>query len=81
MQPDNIFEAKYDLSDLVETLETGKEDEIIIARNGRPVARLALLASEPLGTRLGIAKGKFVLPESFDDDNSVITKLFTGCQS
>ena len=39
----NIFEAKSQLSKLVQAVETGQEEEIIIARNGRPVARLAPL--------------------------------------
>jgi hypothetical protein len=33
------FEAKTHLSRLVEATETGAETEVVIARNGRPVAR------------------------------------------
>lgn len=36
----NIFKAKSDLSRLIEAVESGKESEIIIARNGKPAARL-----------------------------------------
>ena len=35
----NMLEAKTNLSKLVEAVETGKETEIILARNGKPVAR------------------------------------------
>ena len=36
----NMFEAKSQLSRLVEAVETGAEKEIVIARNGRPVRGL-----------------------------------------
>ncbi len=78
MQSVNMFEAKTNLSKLVEAIESGREDEVVIARNGRPVARLAPLADKPLGNRLGTAKGKFVMPDSFDADNEAIARLFGG---
>ena len=57
----NMLEAKTKLSKLVEAVETGKEAEIVIARNGRPVARLVPLAppSNDVSKRLGIAEGQF----------------------
>lgn len=36
----NMFTAKSTLSQLVVALETGKESEVIIARNGKPAAKL-----------------------------------------
>jgi prevent-host-death family protein len=36
----NMHDAKSKLSSLVEQLEIGQESEVIIARNGTPVARL-----------------------------------------
>lgn len=36
----NMHDAKSKLSSLVERLEVGQESEVIIARNGTPVARL-----------------------------------------
>ena len=77
----NMFEAKTNLSKLVEGIESGREDEVVIARNGKPVARLASLADKPVGQRLGVAKGKFILPDSFDEDNEAITRLFNGHSS
>ena len=38
----NMFEAKSQLSRLVEAVETGAETEIIIARNGKPAAKLRI---------------------------------------
>jgi len=67
----NMLEAKSNLSRLVEAVETGKESEIIIARNGRPAARLVPLATPPAPVqRIGIAKGEFTLPENFLEINA-----------
>ena len=41
----NIHEAKTQLSKLLEKLESGAEKEIIIARAGKPVARLSALTT------------------------------------
>ena len=58
----NMLEAKSNLSRLVEAVETGAEAEIIIARNGRPAARLVAIRPMPSGKRIGVAKGKFIVP-------------------
>jgi prevent-host-death family protein len=42
----NMLEAKSSLSKLVEAVESGAEDEIVIARNGKPAAKLV-----PIGAR------------------------------
>jgi prevent-host-death family protein len=74
----NMLEAKSNLSRLVEAVETGAETEIIIARNGRPAARLVAIKTAPAGKRIGIAKGKFTVPDTIDADEAIITKLFEG---
>lgn len=61
----NIYEAKTQLSKLIERVEAG--EEIIIARAGRPVARLAPLVSKPGGCRLGVRRGEIVVGGDFDD--------------
>lgn len=43
----NMLQAKSSLSRLVEAIEQGEEREIIIARNGRPAAKLDI-SSLPL---------------------------------
>jgi prevent-host-death family protein len=56
----NMHEAKTGLSKLVSDIETGTEQEIIIARNGKPVARLVPVeAVEVEPRRLGVAEGKY----------------------
>lgn len=74
----NMLEAKSTLSRLVDAIETGAETEIIIARNGRPAARLVALKPAATGKRIGVAKGKFILPDDIDADNAAIEALFTG---
>lgn len=74
----NMLQAKSNLSRLVEALEQGTEREIIIARNGRPAARLVPIETASAGLRLGIAKGKFQLPDSIDTRNEDVARLFLG---
>jgi prevent-host-death family protein len=73
----NMLEAKTHLSRLVEAIETGAETEVVIARNGRPVARLTSLQSAERPRRLGIARGQITAPDSIDADNPLIAELFT----
>lgn len=62
----NMLEAKTSLSKLVEAVESGAESEIIIARNGKPAAKLVPLETEPKKKiRLGLAVGKYP-PMDFD---------------
>ena len=66
MQTINIHAAKTHLSRLVEQAAAG--EEIIIAKAGKPIARLMPLAvpkQEP--RKLGILEGKLKVPDNFDD--------------
>ena len=77
----NMLEAKSSLSRLVKAIEQGEEREIIIARNGRPAARLVPIQSGPAGKRIGIAKGKFEVPDDIDRLDDEVARLFQGSQS
>lgn len=81
MQSVNMLQAKSSLSRLVEAIEQGQEREIVIARNGRPAARLVPLESAPAGKRIGVAKGKFKVPDSIDAHNDEVARLFLGGQA
>lgn len=74
----NMLQAKSSLSRLVEAVESGAEHEIIIARNGRPAARLVPVAPRGAGQRIGVAKGKFTVPDTIDDEDPRIVALFAG---
>jgi prevent-host-death family protein len=74
----NMLEAKSNLSRLVEAVESGVETEVIIARNGRPAARLVAIRPATTGKRIGIAKNKFKAPENIDAENDLIAAIFQG---
>ena len=78
MQSVNMLEAKSTLSRLVDDIEQGREQEIIIARNGRPAAKLVPISAVRAGQRLGIAKGSFDVPDTIDANNDAVARLFQG---
>ncbi len=78
MQTVNMLQAKSSLSRLVEAIERGQECEIIIARNGRPAAKLVPMDALATGQRIGIAKGKFEVPDTIDAHNDEVARLFLG---
>lgn len=77
----NMLQAKSTLSRLVEAIEQGQEREIIIARNGRPAAKLVPMDTVPTGKRIGVAKGKFKVPDSIDAHNEEVALMFLGGKS
>jgi prevent-host-death family protein len=72
----NMLEAKSNLSKLVEAVESGAEKEVIIARNGRPAAKLVPITQADKPPLLGIAKGLFEVPDNIDALNDEIAKMF-----
>lgn len=60
----NIYEAKTQLSKLVDQAAAGKD--VIIARGGKPVARLTSLHDTPRKIRFGLLKGKVKVAADFD---------------
>ena len=60
----NVHEAKTHLSRLLARVERG--DEIVIARSGRPVARLIPLRSKTPERVLGGARGEVWIADDFD---------------
>jgi len=74
----NVLEAKNNLSKLIESVESGVEKEVIIARNGRPAVKLVALGWDDRPPLLGIAKGEFEVPDNIDEDNEEIARMFYG---
>ena len=60
----NIYEAKSKFSKLISQVIAG--EEIIIARSGKPVARLVPFEKPPGNRKPGSAKGKITIAEDFD---------------
>ena len=63
MREVNVHEAKTHLSRLLAEVEHG--EEVVIARAGKPVAKLVPVQA-PAGRRLGIDEGVFEVPDDFD---------------
>ena len=66
MRTINIHAAKTQLSRLVDAAAAG--EEIIIAKSGKPIARLGPLSTPPRKRTLGILAGRLRVPEDFDAD-------------
>jgi prevent-host-death family protein len=78
----NMLEAKTQLSKLVEAVESGAETEVIIARNGKPAARLVPLdvPKKKMPLRIGMYDGVYpdMSLEDFNAHDEEIAKMFYG---
>lgn len=61
----NVHEAKTQLSKLLARVEAG--EEIVIAKAGRPIARLVPFASRRSRREPGTARGQIALAPDFDE--------------
>jgi prevent-host-death family protein len=72
----NMHDAKTNLSRLAERAAGG--EEIVIARNGRPLAKLVPIPRRK-ALKFGLAKGEIWMSEDFDDPlPGEIQKYFEG---
>ncbi len=73
----NVYEAKTHLSQLLDRAAAG--EEIIIARAGRPIARLVALAeSSPRRRTPGAWRGQVSMTGDFDELPAEIDAAFRG---
>jgi len=72
----NMYEAKTQLSALVDQAVRG--EDVILARNGKPQARITSLVPAKCKIKYGLLKGKFTVPDNFDAPNPDIEALFYG---
>ncbi len=61
----NVHEAKTHLSRLLARVEAG--EEIVIARRGRPIARVSRIEGERQRRTPGRDRGRIVIHPDFDD--------------
>lgn len=61
----SVYEAKTQLSRLLDRAARG--EEIVITRNGRPVARLVQIQRSRGPRKLGALRGKIAISDDFDD--------------
>jgi len=72
----NIHDAKTHLSRLVDRAAAG--EEILIARSGKPVARLVSLAEPRKARQLGRFEGQIRLAQDFDELPEDLQLAFEG---
>lgn len=72
----DIHDAKTQLSRLVDEAASGAE--IIIAKAGKPVAKLVPLSGARKRRKLGILAGKFHVPDDFNDP--LPRELIAACE-
>jgi len=73
----NVYEAKTHLSQLLDRAAAG--EEIVIARAGRPVARLVALSAATSRSRTpGAWRGKVRIADDFDELSDEIDAAFRG---
>jgi antitoxin (DNA-binding transcriptional repressor) of toxin-antitoxin stability system len=70
----NIHQAKTNLSKLIEATLAG--EEVIIAKAGKPVAKLIVFVPKKKERVSGLLKGKIEIPDDFNDEDEEINKLF-----
>ena len=77
MKQVNIYEAKTQLSKLVD--EAAKGEDIIIARAGQPAARLTRVSVQQGQRKLGVLDGQFKIPDDFNRPlPEEVVKAFEG---
>jgi len=72
----NIHEAKTNLSKLIEHVLQGKE--VIIAKAGKPVAKIVEYNEKLEVRKPGLLKGKIEVPDDFYEESEEINKMFYG---
>jgi prevent-host-death family protein len=61
----NVHQAKTHLSRLLDEVSAGAE--VVIAKAGRPVARLVPMEPVVRKKKLGLLKGRIAVPDDFDE--------------
>jgi len=76
MQLINVHQAKTHLSKLLDQVLAG--EEVIIARHGKPVAKLSPMSADLQPRQPGALKGKIWMANDFDDFDEELQDLFSG---
>ena len=63
----NIHQAKTHLSRLIDEIANGTEKEIVIAKAGKPKAKLVPFDDKPVKRLRGLMKGKIKISKNFED--------------
>jgi prevent-host-death family protein len=72
----NVHEAKTHLSRLLEAVEQG--EDVVIARAGKPVARLVPVVPTSRHREPGAWRGRVIIAEDFDETPDSVIAAFSG---
>lgn len=64
METVNIYDAKTRLSQLIDKAAAG--EDVVVCRNGKPLARITSLATPKRPIRFGLLKGEISISPDFD---------------
>jgi prevent-host-death family protein len=71
----NVHEAKTQLSRLLDRVEKG--EEVVIARDGKPVAKLVAVSAAREPRQFGLCAGQdFWIAPDFDETSDDVVRLF-----
>ncbi len=72
----NVHEAKTHLSKLLEAVEAG--EDVVIARAGKPIARLVPVATRTAPRTPGSWRGRVFIADDFDETPEELIVAFRG---
>jgi prevent-host-death family protein len=75
-EPVNVYEAKTQLSKLIDRAIAG--EDVVISRAGRPMVRLVPVADRPARRTPGSARGQIRMAPDFDDLPDDVASAFRG---
>ncbi len=74
----SLFDAKTHLSRIIQELVSGFEDSVVVSRHGKPVAKIIPFSEAGVSNRIGVAKGRFTVPDDIDQLNPAVEALFAS---
>jgi prevent-host-death family protein len=74
--PVNVYEAKTQLSRLIDRAVAG--EDVVISRAGKPMVRLVPVASRPARRSPGSARGQIRIAPDFDELPDEVAAAFRG---
>ncbi len=81
----NLSDAQEKFGDLVELLKSKQQKEIILTEDGKPTIKMSCVANIITDNkkrlkpkRIGVAKGKFKVPDDFDKWDKDVAAMFGG---
>lgn len=78
-EPVNVYEAKTQLSKLIDRALAG--DDVVIARAGKPMVRLVPVLAQPGRRTPGSARGQIRMAADFDELPEEVAAAFRGERS